>query len=264
MKGVEKMIRYVQGDLFESGADALVNAVNTVGIMGKGLAWQFKNKFPLSFEDYKQACSAGRLSPGGLHIAKLGDEPIIINFATKSDWKLPSKIEYIENGCIELKKYLTRHPNVKSVAMPALGCGNGGLVWGDVRKVIEKHLMNIPTQILVYEPSTESKTKSIAEPSLGIEALILLKMSNKLKAPTVKNLKMAVELLNKENIIIAPERFESICDGISKYKMYHGYSNAQTEYNLYRQICSKNVDDKLKSIQDRIETACKTVNNMTP
>lgn len=254
------MIVYVQGNLFDSGADALVNTVNTNGVMGKGLAYQFKSKFPLNYQDYKKVCAEGDLVAGGLHITKLGDEPTVINFATKGDWKNQSKIEYVENGCAELREYLLKTPSVKSVAVPPLGCANGGLAWSPVKAIIEKYLSDLPTKIIVYEPSANGLSRTSAPPKLGVEALIVLKVSNKLNQFNSANLKAAIALLNKEGTVIAPARFSGICESIAAYKKYYSYSNEEAEQALYLQICSYNVDVKVASVSARIDAACDAVN----
>jgi O-acetyl-ADP-ribose deacetylase (regulator of RNase III) len=139
----------------DSSAEALVNTVNTVGVMGKGIALQFKQAFPHNFNSYKKACANGQLTTGCILAVKdselLIGERLIINFPTKQHWKMPSRYEYVESGLIALVSYLRDSP-VKSVAMPALGCGNGGLDWNKVKLMIEQHLAGLDMAIWVYEP----------------------------------------------------------------------------------------------------------------
>ena len=127
-------INYVQGDLLKSNAEALVNAVNCVGVMGKGIALQFKKQYPKMFNSYRSICYNKKLTPGHLHYFKEKDK-FIINFPTKDDWRNPSKIEYIENGLVSLV-ILIKNLNLKSIAIPMLGCGNGGLDWKEVNTLI--------------------------------------------------------------------------------------------------------------------------------
>lgn len=149
------MLRYTTGNLLDSSAEALVNTVNTVGVMGKGIALQFKQAFPHNYSLYKQACANGTLTTGKLLAVKdselLLGERLIINFPTKQHWKMPSRYEYIESGLIALVAYLKKNP-VGSLAMPALGCGNGGLDWHKVRPTIEQHLSELNMSIWLYEP----------------------------------------------------------------------------------------------------------------
>ncbi len=149
------MIHFTQGNLLKSNARALVNTVNTVGVMGKGIALQFKNTFPLNYKLYQDACKNGKLITGQLLVVNENDllrgEKTIVNFPTKQHWKHPSTYEYIESGLITLREFLIQHP-VESLAMPALGCGNGGLDWGVVKPMIVDYLSAIDMEISVYEP----------------------------------------------------------------------------------------------------------------
>ncbi|SEO79130.1 macro domain-containing protein [Mucilaginibacter sp. OK283] len=149
------MIHFTQGNLLKSNARALVNTVNTVGVMGKGIALQFKNTFPLNYKLYQDACKNGKLTTGQLLVVHENDllrgEKIIINFPTKQHWKQPSTYEYIESGLVALQIYLIENP-VESLAMPALGCGNGGLDWEVVKPMIVEYLSDIDTEFFVYEP----------------------------------------------------------------------------------------------------------------
>lgn len=142
------MIEYIRGNLFESKAKVLVNPVNTVGIMGKGLALQFRKKYPHTYSVYKAACKSNLLMIGKLMITHEEDRDILL-FPTKTDWKLPSKIEYIEAG---LKKLVIsyREKEIKSIAFPKLGCGLGGLDWNDVKQLMEKYLKSLPIDCYIY------------------------------------------------------------------------------------------------------------------
>lgn len=150
------MIHYKTGNLLDSKAEALVNTVNTVGIMGKGIALQFKNMFPNNFKLYAQACKNKEVKVGQLLIteeeALLAGKKIIINFPTKTNWRLPSEYPYIEAGLTELVKVI-REKNIKSIAIPPLGSGNGGLDWNKVKLIMEKHLADVDCDIHIYEPS---------------------------------------------------------------------------------------------------------------
>lgn len=150
------MIHYKIGNLLESDAEALVNTVNTVGVMGKGIALQFKNTFPNNFRVYQKACKNNEIQVGKLLITEeesllLGNK-IIINFPTKTNWRLPSEFSYIENGLIELVNEI-KERKIKSIAIPPLGAGNGGLDWSKVKLILEKYLADVDCQIYIYEPS---------------------------------------------------------------------------------------------------------------
>ena len=149
------MITYVKGNLLQSPAVALVNTVNTAGVMGKGIALQFKKAFPHNFEVYRQACKNGELAIGKILAVKarnlLWGEKLILNFPTKTDWRLPSEYEYIERGLVALREYVTIH-QVESLAIPPLGCGNGGLDWLKVKPMIADAMEGIELPIWIYEP----------------------------------------------------------------------------------------------------------------
>ena len=151
------MIKYTTGDMLSAETEALVNTVNTVGVMGKGIALQFKDQYPNNFAAYHAACKAKQVEVGKMFVFEeqpmIGDKKIIINFPTKKDWKHKSKIEYVESGLKDLAKVIEER-RIKSIAMPPLGCGNGGLDWGDVKVLIEKYLSGLTdVDIIVYEPN---------------------------------------------------------------------------------------------------------------
>jgi O-acetyl-ADP-ribose deacetylase (regulator of RNase III) len=127
-----------QGNLLESTADALVNAVNTAGVMGKGIALQFKQAYPANFQAYKEACQRGEVRLGTMFTTETGlqDSPrYIINFPTKAHWRARSKLTDIQSGLADLRDVI-RARDIHSIAVPSLGCGNGGLNWQDVRPLI--------------------------------------------------------------------------------------------------------------------------------
>jgi hypothetical protein len=153
------MIHYVTGNLLESDAEALVNTVNTVGVMGKGIALQFKNAFPNNYKKYSEACKNKELNVGQLLVTEenvLSGKKTIINFPTKTNWRLPSEYKYIEAGLEELVKVI-EEKSIKSIAIPPLGAGNGGLDWNKVKIILEKYLSQTKAEIFIYEPNTAVK-----------------------------------------------------------------------------------------------------------
>jgi O-acetyl-ADP-ribose deacetylase (regulator of RNase III) len=149
------MIKFTQGNLLEADAEALVNTVNTVGVMGKGVALMFKEAFPKNFKAYEAACKARELHVGSMFVTETDDflgPKWIINFPTKADWRFPSKMEWIAEGLHDLKRVLSER-KIRSVAIPPLGAGNGGLKWQEVRTLIEAELGQLPdVAVIVYEP----------------------------------------------------------------------------------------------------------------
>ena len=145
------MVTFVRGDIFDSPAQVLTNTVNCVGVMGKGVALEFRNRFPQMFSDYKTKCAQGNVKPGQPYLWE-NDSAQVLNFPTKRHWRDNSLLQDIEDGL----KYLAssyQRMGIQSMAMPALGCGLGGLKWSEVQPLISKHLGSIPDlDVYVYEP----------------------------------------------------------------------------------------------------------------
>jgi O-acetyl-ADP-ribose deacetylase (regulator of RNase III) len=158
------MITFTKGNLLEAKAEALVNTVNTVGVMGKGVALQFRQAYPEMFRAYERACKAGEVQPGHMFIferATFENPKFIINFPTKRHWKGKSRMEDIESGLKALVADV-RRLKIKSIALPPLGCGNGGLDWNDVRPRIEKALAALPeVKVMLFGPGAAPKVDDI-------------------------------------------------------------------------------------------------------
>ncbi len=150
------MIHEATGNLLDAPAEALVNTVNTVGVMGKGIALQFKRAFPENFTAYEKACKAGEVQPGRMFIFAthaLSGPRYIINFPTKRHWRGNSRMEDIEDGLRALIADV-RRLGIRSVAVPPLGCGSGGLDWSEVRPQIETAFASVPEiEVLLFAPS---------------------------------------------------------------------------------------------------------------
>ncbi len=149
------MILYVRGNLFQSPAQVLVNTVNTVGVMGKGVALEFKRLYPEMYKEYRKLCEQGQFEIGKLWLYKSPNK-WVLNFPTKKHWRYPSKISYIEAG---LKKFVESYIDldIHSIAFPPLGCGNGQLDFeSQVRPLMEKYLRNLPIDVFIH-PDRESE-----------------------------------------------------------------------------------------------------------
>jgi O-acetyl-ADP-ribose deacetylase (regulator of RNase III) len=143
------MITYIKGNIFQSPAQVLVNTVNTVGVMGKGIALEFKKQYPEMFEKYQALCESGEFKIGNLFLYKTSNK-WILNFPTKKHWRQPSRIEYIEKGLQSFVKNYNRF-NIHSVAFPALGCGNGELDFEkQVQPMMENYLKTLLIDIFIY------------------------------------------------------------------------------------------------------------------
>lgn len=150
------MIRYAEGDIFDTPADIRINTVNCVGVMGAGVALAFKTKYPEMFKEYAKACKAGEVRPGKPHVwekRNFYESTTIVNLPTKDHWRQPSEYEYIEKGLRWLHDFIEKRGNVR-VALPALGCGHGGLAWSRVTAMIEAALGDLAAEIVVFEPSS--------------------------------------------------------------------------------------------------------------
>ncbi len=175
------MIELTQGDILHANAEALVNTVNCVGVMGRGIALQFKKVFPENFKHYKAACDRKELHPGKMFVYDLngiGNPCYVINFPTKRHWKGKSRMEDIEAGLQALVSEV-RKRGIHSIAIPPLGCGLGGLRWADVRTRIEQAFQNLDdVQVFLYEPKgappAEKMVHSKKVPGLTVGRAALL------------------------------------------------------------------------------------------
>src|SRR5213594_803260 len=152
------MLTYRQGNLLEADVDAVVNTVNTVGVMGKGIALMFKERYPENYRAYEAACKAGQVQTGRMFVTATGElsgPRWVINFPTKKHWRHPSRFEWIEEGLEDLRR-VVREKGIRSLALPPLGCGNGGLEWSDVRRLIENAVAAMPdVDVIAFEPTAK-------------------------------------------------------------------------------------------------------------
>lgn len=159
-----KMIKFTKGNILTADVEALVNTVNTVGVMGKGIALAFKKAFPLNYKLYKEICDKKEFSVGDIFTTNTGQltPKFIINFPTKQHWKGRSKIEYVENGMKKLVETIKTN-EIKSIAIPPLGCGNGGLQWSIVKPIILNELKHIDkdVEVIIYEPGFNNQTITV-------------------------------------------------------------------------------------------------------
>jgi O-acetyl-ADP-ribose deacetylase (regulator of RNase III) len=150
------MIITSHGNLLTADVDALVNAVNTVGVMGKGIALQFRHAYPANYATYRAACMAGEVKLGEMFVfdsGRLGPRHYVINFPTKAHWRDQSRLADVQAGLEDLVRVI-QDREITSVAVPGLGCGNGGLDWDDVRPAIEQAFARVPdVRVLLFPPA---------------------------------------------------------------------------------------------------------------
>lgn len=178
------MINYIHGNIFESEAEALINTVNCVGVMGRGLALQFKNKYPDNFLAYQQACKLGQVKIGKMFVVdthQLMPPKYIINFPTKNHWRENSKIDYIEDGLKDLIDIIKQY-QIRSIAIPPLGAGLGGLEWNLVKQKIEHYIKDLThIDIWIYEPNstTINTTQAQTVPQMTVSRASLIELINR-------------------------------------------------------------------------------------
>jgi O-acetyl-ADP-ribose deacetylase (regulator of RNase III) len=165
------MMKFTQGNLLEAPVEALVNTVNTVGVMGKGIALMFKEAFPANFLAYEDACKHHQMKIGQMFVTETGalsGPRWIINFPSKKHWRQPSKLEWITEGLGDLKRVI-HQKHIRSIALPPLGSGNGGLDWSEVRQQVERVLGDLEdVDVIVYEPT--AKYQNVAKRT-GVDKL---------------------------------------------------------------------------------------------
>lgn len=266
------MFKYIVGDILESDAACLINTVNCEGFMGKGIAYQFKKKFPLNNKDYMAACRSKRLYIGTLHVF-YEDGKTIINFPTKDRWREKSKIEYIHIGMKKLIEFLEEN-SISSVAIPPLGCGNGGLKWSEVKPIILSYLTPLKDKIdfQIYEPGIFKKSNSVKSPTKPtLSHIILMEMKIQLNTKRKLELQKGAYFFN----LLSHDEFFKF----QKYK-YGPYSHSidiisrrikesqdyyRMDTNQYvdfckKQLISKSVEKKLLKYEPYIKKSTDIIN----
>ncbi|MDR0903172.1 MAG: macro domain-containing protein [Ruminococcus sp.] len=269
------MTHYLTGNLFESPAEALVNTVNCEGYMGKGIAYQFKLRYPENNIAYEKACKSGQLHVGYIfYHAENGKT--ILNFPTKNKWREKSKTEYITMGLDSLSNVIN-DLKINSVAIPPLGSGNWGLTWIDVKNIIEDRFLpsvSPDVDIFIYEPSKEYKAISTAEPKLSLSSLVLMQIKLNLKKFNELRLQKTAFFMNiflKDNYFrfikgrYGP--YDKAIDNLSKdikaYQDFHGGFSTKEAYKLaYNTLISDRLDKNLKRMLPAIKSATDYVNDI--
>ena len=258
-------IHYFTGNLLDANVEALVNTVNCEGYIGKGLAYQFKLSYPENNKDYIKACKNGNLKIGKVYYFKENDK-ILINFPKKDKWRQKSKIEYIEQGLDSLI-LIIKQLKIKSIAIPPLGSGNGGLIWDEVKPIILEKLSEIKNMvdILTYEPSKNYKPLSVKEPKLSLSALILIKFKENLNKFTKIRLQKAAYFMTifandsyfkfkKYKYGLYDNSIDIISKNIRLYKEYYSITDEKELYNsIYNRIVSDDVNNKLNKYDAHIK-----------
>lgn len=268
------MLTYITGDLLKSNAKALVNTVNCEGYMGKGIAYQFKLQFPENNISYINACKSGKLQIGTLHYYK-EKEKIIINFPTKNKWREKSHISYIEKGLEQLILLITEL-KISSIAIPPLGSGNGGLIWANVKLIIEKKLTPLSNSmdIFIYEPYKNYSSLPTIEPKLSLSALVLMEIKINLhkfnkfrlqKAAYFVNIFSKTKYFHFEKYKFGPydHSIDIISKNIKEFQLYHNTKEtSEAKKILYNKIISEHISNKFAELTSPIGLACSYVNQI--
>lgn len=184
------MIKFVTGNLLDAKVDALVNTVNTAGVMGKGLALQFKKAFPANSKAYEAACKRGEVQIGKMFVFDAGGIVLpryIINFPTKKHWRSPSKLDYVEEGLRDLIEVI-RDRKIRSIAIPPLGAGLGGLDWKEVRAALDRALAILSDiEVLIFAPNgappAEAMRNETAKPKMTASRAAVLSLMRRYLVP---------------------------------------------------------------------------------
>jgi len=196
------MLEFRSGNLLEADADALVNTVNCVGVMGKGIALQFKQAFPENFRAYASACQRGEVVLGQMFVVPTGEltpPRFLVNFPTKGHWKAKSRLADIRSGLEALVQVVQAH-SISSIAIPPLGCGNGGLDWNDVYPLIEKAFSDLPhVRVLVFAPQStppaEAMPVATRRPRMTRGRALMVKLISHYSQPGYQLTKIEIQKL---------------------------------------------------------------------
>jgi O-acetyl-ADP-ribose deacetylase (regulator of RNase III)/uncharacterized protein YwgA len=267
------MFKFTVGDILEADTECLVNTVNCEGYMGKGIAYQFKLRFPENNKDYIKACRSQSLRIGTIHYFR-EKEKLIINFPTKNKWREKSEINYIHQGLLELVK-LIDSLKIKSIAIPPLGCGNGGLNWTDVKPLIIEYLTPVSdsVEILIYEPSKYFVAKSSEAPKLNASHLVLMNFKSRLRIFNKLRLQKTAYFMNlfsgQTYFKFSKNKFGPYAHSIDiltkDIKQFQDFYSVTTDeaLNLARTtLISKSIEHKLKSLSNAIQEATNFVNEI--
>jgi len=267
------MFKFTTGNILDSSAECLVNTVNCEGYMGKGIAYQFKKKFPENFKSYKDACTSGSLKIGTIHCFRENNK-IVINFPTKNKWRENSKMEYIHLGLKELVKILELG-HINSIAIPPLGCGNGGLNWNEVRPFILSQLQSVAEniEIIIYEPSKNYQSDAKQAPKLNASHLLLMNFKPSLKKFNKLRLQKAaffMNLFSGENYFkfVAHKygpyahSIDILIREIKEFQDFHKL-NTQNALSLAKNtLISDSIETKLQNFLPHIKRACTFINSI--
>lgn len=265
------MITEENGNILDSTAQCLINTVNCEGFMGKGIAYQFKERFPENNKEYMKACKSGELTIGKILFFE-EDGKIIANFPTKNKWREKSQYSYIDSGLTALEKGIAKR-NIQSIAIPPLGCGNGGLDWNIVKQKIINKFNNSNVDIIIYEPSKVFTPKPIIH-KMSASHLILMRLKIGLKPIGKIRLQKAAFFLN---IFSGSDYFkfieykhgpydhdiEVLSQHIKDFQEIYNVNTDAAQKILYNNIISDSVKETVEKYTPAIKQATNFVNSIS-
>ena len=234
------------GDLFESNCSTIVNTVNCVGVMGKGIALEFKKRYPEMFMEYVRKCDNGEVKPGLPYVYQDNDGNSILNFPTKDHWRSPSRLTYVIDGLDWFIENYEKY-NIESIAFPPLGCGNGGLSWDVVGPIMYQKLSRLPIQIEIYAPFGTSQreiSKEFLSNQPGEEDAI--GRSNSKVNPKWYLILQVVRELNERKYALKVGRtiYQKICYVLTRNGVDTGFVFSQASYGPF----SSQVSDSITAL----------------
>lgn len=263
------MLNFVRGNLFESHAEALVNTVNCVGIMGKGIAYQFRRAYPAYHEDYVRRCKQKEVRLGSVYSYRERGK-VIVSFPTKQHWKSKSKLADVDAGLGALRS-LIKSENLAVVAIPPLGCGNGGLAWADVKPLIQRHLGDLDdVEIQVFEPAGSFESRVAEEPRVSLAHFVLAALRVGLQQGNKLNLQKSAYFFNvfaeADYFRFTEYKYGPYCVGIdpmsNAIKDYLAYTGIKVDQmvddGLHRRLSGQDAD-RLRQwlpVVDRVHAFC--------
>ncbi len=266
------MIEYITGDMLQTKAQALVNTVNCEGYMGKGIAYQFKLEYPENYKIYKLACARKEFRPGNILIHEERNK-IVVNFPTKDEWRKKSEYKYIEAGLDKLVEKITEY-NIISIAIPPLGCGNGGLEWGKVKGLIVSKLETIKNlDMYLYEPSRYYISKPKVAPRLSLSHCVLMEIKKRLAKFSKLRLQKTAYLINILNgndyFVFDAYKYgpyshsiDVLSTNIKEFQNYHNLSTSDSLVLAQKTLISNDFNKNLEKFKMLIDKASIIVNEI--
>lgn len=223
------------GNMFESKCSTIVNTVNCVGVMGKGIALEFKKRYPAMYYDYVEKCDTGQVKPGKPFVYQNSDGTKILNFPTKDHWRSPSRLSYVIDG---LDWFVENYESygINSIAFPPLGCGNGGLTWSIVGPIMYSKLCNLPINIEIYAPfGTSPKEMSIEFLTTNLNKdEVFGKKQLRVNPKWYLILQVVRELNDREYVLkVGRTIFQKICYVLTRNGVDTGFVFSKGEFGPY-------------------------------